>query len=88
LLQGPGRVRVVLHSRSVGVIDPALYLALGADPAESAVVQVKSHVSFKAGFDPITTRSVVAETGGPTTGDLRRLDYTRRPRPLYPFEDP
>jgi microcystin degradation protein MlrC len=87
LLRGPGGLQVVVHTRSVGVIDPALYVALGADPAGADVIQVKSHVSFKAGFDPITTRSVVAETGGPTTGDLLRLTYTRRPRPLYPFED-
>ena len=88
LLRGPGGLGVVVHTRSVGVIDPALYAALGADPARAAVVQAKSHVSFKAGFDPITTRSVVAETGGPTTGDLGRLPFVRRPRPLYPFEDP
>ncbi len=87
LLHGPGGIQVVVHSLSVGVIDPALYVALGADPAAVAVIQAKSHVSFKAGFDPITTRSVVAETGGPTTGNLRRLPYLRRPRPLYPFED-
>jgi microcystin degradation protein MlrC len=87
LLHGDGGLQVVVHTRSVGVIDAALYIALGADPARSAVVQAKSHVSFKAGFDPITTRSVVAETGGPTTGDLRRLPFVRRPRPLYPFED-
>ena len=87
LLAGPGGLRVVVHSRSVGVIDPALYVALGVDPAESAVIQAKSHVSFKAGFEALTPRSVVAETGGPTTGDLERLPYVRRPRPLYPFED-
>lgn len=87
LLAAPGGVQVVVHSRSVGVIDPALYVALGIDVAAAAVIQAKSHVSFKAGFDPLTTRSVVAETGGPTTGDLRRLPYLRRPRPLYPFED-
>jgi microcystin degradation protein MlrC len=87
LLRGPGGLQVVAHTRSVGVIDPALYLALGVDPAEAAVIQVKSHVSFKAGFDRITTRSVVAETGGPTTGDLLRLHFAKRPRPLYPFED-
>jgi microcystin degradation protein MlrC len=87
LLVGPGGVQVVVHSRSVGVIDPALYVALGVDVAAAAVIQAKSHVSFKAGFDRITTRSVVAETGGPTTGDLMRLPYVRRPRPLYPFED-
>ncbi len=87
LLVGPGGLRVVVHSRSVGVIDPALYLALGVDVSTAGVIQAKSHVSFKAGFDPITTRCVVAETGGPTTGDLSRLPYVRRPRPLYPFED-
>ena len=62
--------------------------ARDADPAAAAVVQAKSHVSFKAGFESITTRSVVAETGGPTTGDLPSLHYARRPVPLYPFEDP
>src|SRR5581483_4878312 len=31
LLSGPGGLQVVGHSRSVGVIDPALYVALGAD---------------------------------------------------------
>lgn len=88
LLRGPGGLGVVVHTQSVGVIDPALYVSLGADPALAAAIQAKSHVSFKAGFDSITPRSVVAETGGPTTGDLARLPYTRRPRPLYPFEDP
>lgn len=86
LLRG-GPLLIVAHSRSVGVIDPALYLALGVDPAACAVIQAKSHISYRAGFDPITTRSVVADTGGPTTGNLRLLPYRKRPRPLYPFED-
>jgi microcystin degradation protein MlrC len=81
-----GRVAVVVHSRSVGVIDPALYEALGADPTAYAVIQAKSHVSFKAGFAHLTDRSVVADTPGPTTCDLERLPYRKRPRPLYPFE--
>ena len=76
----------VAHTRSVGVIDPAIYTALGADPTRFDVVQAKSHVSYKTGFAPITERSVVADTDGPTTGNLRRLEYRRRPRPLFPFE--
>jgi microcystin degradation protein MlrC len=82
-----GPLLVVAHSRSVGVIDPALYIALGVDLEACAVVQAKSHISYKAGFDSLTTRSVVADTGGPTTGNLRLLSYRKRPRPLYPFED-
>ena len=82
-----GGADVVVHSLSVGVIDPALYEALGAEPARYAVLQAKSHISFKAGFAHLTDRSVVADTPGPTTCNLPSLPYTRRPRPLYPFED-
>lgn len=82
-----GPMRVVVHTRRVNVVDPALYEALGADPRQFEVVQAKSHVSYRAGFAPITERSVVADTDGPTTANLHRLPYRRRPRPLFPFED-
>jgi len=81
-----GAVEVVVHSRSVGVIDPAIYETLGADPAAADVLQAKSHVSFRAGFERVTGHAVLAATGGPTTAELTRLDYRRRPRPLFPFE--
>jgi microcystin degradation protein MlrC len=81
-------VDVVVHSRSVGVIDPALYEALGADPLAYDVLQAKSHVSFKAGFEHLTDRSVVADTPGPSSCNLPSLPYAKRPRPLFPFEDP
>jgi microcystin degradation protein MlrC len=79
-----GGLQVVVHERAAGVIDPALYEALGAEPAH--VLQAKSHVSFKAGFARVTERSVLAATAGPTTAELGRLPYARRPRPLFPFE--
>jgi microcystin degradation protein MlrC len=82
-----GGTDVVVHSRSVGVIDPALYEALGAKPGEYAALQAKSHISFKAGFEHLTDRSIVADTPGPTSCNLPSLPYTRRPRPLFPFED-
>jgi microcystin degradation protein MlrC len=81
-----GSIDVVAHTRSVGVIDPAIYEALGADPRDYHVIQAKSHVSYRTGFDPVTSRSVVASTGGPTTADLTRLDFRKRPHPLFPFE--
>jgi microcystin degradation protein MlrC len=81
-----GSVDVVVHSRSVGVIDPALYETLGAHPADYAVLQAKSHVSFKAGFEHLTDRSVIADTPGPTSCDLTTLPFRRLPRPLFPFE--
>lgn len=81
-----GPIGIVAHERSVGVIDPAIYVAAGADPAAYHVVQAKSHISYRTGFDPLTPRSVVADTAGPSTGNLALLDYRKRPRPMFPFE--
>jgi microcystin degradation protein MlrC len=80
-------IGIVVHTRSVGVIDHALYEALGANPAAQHVLQAKSHISFKAGFEDLTDRSVVADTPGPTSCNLPTLPYRKRPRPLFPFEE-
>lgn len=83
-----GAMRVVVHERPVGLIDASPYVGAGLDPAEAEVIQAKSHISYRAGFDPLTPRSVVAATPGPTTADLATLPWRRRPVPLWPFEEP
>lgn len=83
-----GKISIVVHSRPVRVIDAALYEALGASLASFSIIQAKSHISFRAGFDRLTSHAVVAATKGPTTGSLDRLPYRKRPSPLFPFEDP
>ena len=55
---------------------------------QADVLQAKSHVSFRAGYADVTDRAVVADTPGPTMIDLTRMPFVRRPRPLFPFEDP
>lgn len=82
-----GEVTVVLHSSPVRVIDPSIYLAVGVDIASQRLLQAKSHVSYRAGFDPVSTGSVLADTAGPTAADLASLAFIRRPQPLFPFED-
>jgi microcystin degradation protein MlrC len=79
-------IEVVVHTDIVRLIDPVVFEALGADPAGAAIVQAKSHVSYRAGFERISSRSIVADTRGPSAADLRLLPYTRRPRPMFPFE--
>jgi microcystin degradation protein MlrC len=79
-------IDVVVHPRIALIHDPALYLALGADPTRYDVVQAKSHVSFRTGFEAVTPRYVLADTPGPAASDLTSLPYTRRPVPLFPFE--
>jgi microcystin degradation protein MlrC len=79
-------IEVVVHTDIVRLIDPAVFEALGADLAAMAIVQAKSHVSYRAGFARVSARSIVADTRGPSAADLRLLPYRRRPRPMFPFE--
>jgi len=83
-----GAIRLVLHGLPVGLIDPSPYEGAGLDPADAEVIQAKSHISYRSGFDPLTPRSVVAATPGPTTADLASLPWRRRSRPLWPLEEP
>jgi microcystin degradation protein MlrC len=85
---GIDELRVVVHARPVGLIDAEPYAGAGLDPRAAEVLQAKSHISYRTGFAPITDRSIVANTPGPTTGDLAALPWRHRPRPLWPFEDP
>lgn len=81
-----GEIRLVVHSGRTLLTDPVLYEALGLDPCAADVVQAKSPVSFRAGFARVGDRMIVAEGSGPSCGRLETLPFTRRPRPLYPFE--
>jgi microcystin degradation protein MlrC len=83
-----GALRVVVHEKPVGLIDPEAYRGAGLRPEDAEVLQAKSHVSYRAGFDPVTPRSVIAATPGPTTAALETLPWRRRPEPLWPFEQP
>jgi len=82
-----GELRLVVHSRRTLLIDPVLFEALGLDPTAAEIVQAKSPVSFRAGFARVAERMIVADGSGPACGRLERLPFTRRPRPLFPFED-
>lgn len=86
-LVGVDGIEIALHSHIVMLIDPALFHALGARPERADVVQAKSHVSYRAGFAPVTERSIVADTPGPTSANLARLPYRRVTRPLFPLDD-
>jgi len=46
----------------------------------------KGVVSPRPAYAPIAAEIVLVDTPGVTSADLRRFDYRRRRRPLYPFE--
>jgi microcystin degradation protein MlrC len=60
----------------------------GLNIAAARSVVVKSRGHFRAGFDEFfpPDRIVEVDVPGLTTPMLRRLDYKRCPRPIYPLD--
>jgi microcystin degradation protein MlrC len=77
-----GQLRVAVASRKQQAADQAMFRHLGAEPAEAAVLMLKSSVHFRADFGPIAGRILLVEAPGPNPADPARLPFTRLPSAL------
>jgi microcystin degradation protein MlrC len=77
---------LVLTSRLVGNTSIQQMYSVGVRPESFQVVVAKGVVSPRPAYAPIAAEIVLVNTPGVTTSDLSQFNYTRRRRPLYPFE--
>ncbi len=82
----PG-VRVVVVSRKMQALDQAIPRHLGIEPSECRILALKSSVHFRADFQPIAERVLVAAAPGPVAADssvfpFRHLRQGLRLRPM------
>jgi microcystin degradation protein MlrC len=82
-----GDIRLVLKSLPSLEWDPAVYSSVGLDPADAALVFVKSPGHFRVSYAPLAQRLLVADTPGAARPNVRALRFTRVTRPLYPLDD-
>jgi microcystin degradation protein MlrC len=75
-----GGVRIAVASRKQQAADQAMFRHLGAEPADHAVLLLKSSVHFRADFGPLASRVLVVAGPGPNEPDPGRLQF-RKLRP-------
>lgn len=73
-------VQVAVASKKVQAADMEMFRHLGVEPTERPIVAVKSSVHFRAHFQPIAERVIVAAAPGPNPVDYSKLSY-RKLRP-------
>ena len=76
-LLSTGNVRIVVASRKQQAADQAMFRHVGAEPAESSVLMLKSSVHFRADFGAMAARVLLVEAPGPNPADPARLPFTR-----------
>ncbi|HEX5326931.1 MAG TPA: M81 family metallopeptidase [Acetobacteraceae bacterium] len=82
-----GNFTVVVISRTVGLIDRALYYANGLDPRNYDLIVVKCpHTEYQM-YDAWVEKNFNIDAPGATSADLLSLGHTICTRPIYPLDD-
>jgi microcystin degradation protein MlrC len=82
-----GMIRLVLKSLPSLEWDPALFYSVGLDPADAAIVFVKSPSHFRVAFGPLAREVLAADTPGAARVNMRALSFQHVTRPLYPLDE-
>jgi microcystin degradation protein MlrC len=82
-----GDIRLALRSLPSLEWDPSLYRSVGLEPADAALVFVKSPGHFRVSYAPLARRVLVADTPGAARPNVRALRFSRVTRPVYPLDD-
>jgi microcystin degradation protein MlrC len=91
-VDAPG-VTVLLASNKCQTADQDMMRVLGIEPAEQAIVALKSSVHFRADFEPIAGEVLIVRAPGPALADpadfpWKHLRPGMRLRPLGPSFEP
>ena len=82
-----GPIAVVLNSAPTPPVSLHQIISLGIVPERQRILVVKSGVSHRAAYDPVTARTIEADTPGITAADPRHFTYARARRPIWPVDE-
>jgi microcystin degradation protein MlrC len=79
-------IDILIVSLPAQMLDLQQFRAFGIDPASKSVVALKSMQHFRAAFAPIASHIIICDSGALCTPDLRRLQYEKVRRPIFPLD--
>ena len=79
-------VDIVLAEAHVGYTTPAIFSDLGREAKDADIVVCKLGY-LTADQAAVAKRSIMALSKGSTNEDLKTLNYTKVPRPIFPLDD-
>jgi microcystin degradation protein MlrC len=82
-----GRLKVVVASQPVPVIDPELYRSQQIEPGEQDIVAVKSPTLFRPGYASMLGRVLHLDMPGVCRGNLVEVPYANIGRPISPLDE-
>lgn len=77
---------VLLTSHPRGNTSRQELVSAGLNPQTQPIIVAKGVHSPRAAYEPIAAEMIWLNTPGCTSADLGALDYSYRPRPMFPYE--
>jgi microcystin degradation protein MlrC len=81
-----GGIEVIVTSNRMQTTDLQAFLSQGIDPRARSTLAVKSSQHFRAAFQPIARKVMLADGGALCSPDYRRFAYRRLRRPIWPLD--
>jgi len=81
-----GGVLVVLTERRMPMWNLEQLRTLGIEPGRLRIIVVKAAIAYRAAYAPIAKRIIEVDTPGLAAADVRRFEYKRLKRPIYPLD--
>ena len=82
-----GGLRVIVASHNQQVTDRQVFLSQGIDPAACSVVALKSAHHFRAAFEPLARKVMLADSGALAARDVTKFPWKKLRRPVWPLDD-
>lgn len=80
-------VVIVVNTERQQVMSPHVFSEHGLDPAQCALLIVKSTNHFRGGFEALASAIILSDPPGPTTEDLTSYAWQGLTRPIWPLDD-
>jgi microcystin degradation protein MlrC len=87
LLQSANKVQILVSESATPTFDPAGYEVAGIDLDQCTVVHVRSPLLFKSGFAGRYDQIFPLDLDGPTTSNIKSLQFFNVPRPMIGLDD-
>ena len=78
-------IDILLATTPTGCGDLNAYEDFGIRISEHKLIVAKANTSFRAAYEPIASKILVANTPGPGSSDLKSLPFTHLSKTFYPF---
>ncbi|MEO8128107.1 MAG: MlrC C-terminal domain-containing protein, partial [Bryobacteraceae bacterium] len=82
-----GKLRIVVATKPVMMIDPELYRSQGVEPGEQDAVGIKSPLLFRPAYESVSNVVLHIDARGPCRGRLEAVEFEHINRPIFPLDD-